>query len=365
MTLCIALIALLLVLGILEGVIHRRNVDKVPIRILVNGTRGKTTTARLIVASLNAAGIRTLGRTTGSEAQYIYPDGTVETFARKRKASILEMKSIFRKASALGVQCVVVECMALRPENQRAMADTLVRPTHVVMTNTFLDHIAEMGGSIEQTAYAMGLSVPKGCNLYVTEPYYDHLDVKLHKVEEEPVPVVSSIPIHASNYALTKALMEDLGCSVSAIAEGAQTIVSDIGLHKQMLCHGGALFVPTFSVNDLTCMDQTVKDTVMSNTGKAIWLVFNNRADREYRILLMDQVLERNRDSICGIYCIGDYPWKVSRHFSRRGFDSRPIDVNGLADEMNRSDPDCVFVGLGNIKGCGEMLLNRILEEGN
>ena len=75
MTIVIAVLAALLVLGVTENMLHRRALERIPIRILVNGTRGKTTVTRTIAAALNAAGIRTYAKTTGSAARRIDPDG--------------------------------------------------------------------------------------------------------------------------------------------------------------------------------------------------------------------------------------------------------------------------------------------------
>jgi len=41
-----------LIWGIIEHINHQKRVDSIPIRIHVNGTRGKSTTTRLIAAGL-------------------------------------------------------------------------------------------------------------------------------------------------------------------------------------------------------------------------------------------------------------------------------------------------------------------------
>jgi UDP-N-acetylmuramyl tripeptide synthase len=72
----LTLLAVLLVLGGLEGIRHRRNLRHIPIRIHVNGTRGKSSVARLIAGGLRAGGIATCAKTTGTEAAMILPDGS-------------------------------------------------------------------------------------------------------------------------------------------------------------------------------------------------------------------------------------------------------------------------------------------------
>ena len=65
----------LFVLGVLENALHQRNVEKIPIRIHVNGTRGKSTTTRLIAGILRQAGYRVVAKTTGTAARLIFEDG--------------------------------------------------------------------------------------------------------------------------------------------------------------------------------------------------------------------------------------------------------------------------------------------------
>ena len=60
----IALIGLLLVLGIIEFKVHTNNLSKIPIRIHVNGSRGKSSVVRLIAAGLRSGGLKTIGKTT-------------------------------------------------------------------------------------------------------------------------------------------------------------------------------------------------------------------------------------------------------------------------------------------------------------
>jgi len=57
---------------------HRRALRSIPVRIHVAGTRGKSTTTRLIAAALRASGRRVVAKTTGSEPRLILPDGREE-----------------------------------------------------------------------------------------------------------------------------------------------------------------------------------------------------------------------------------------------------------------------------------------------
>ncbi|HEY1783916.1 MAG TPA: poly-gamma-glutamate synthase PgsB, partial [Pirellulales bacterium] len=58
------LFALLATLGWIERHLHRRRLDRIRIRIHVNGTRGKSSVTRLIAAGLRGAGLVTCAKTT-------------------------------------------------------------------------------------------------------------------------------------------------------------------------------------------------------------------------------------------------------------------------------------------------------------
>ncbi len=75
MTIVFLLAVAFLLYGIVEYRVHLSNLHAVPIRIHVNGTRGKSSVARLIAAGLRAGGICTVAKTTGSAARYIHPAG--------------------------------------------------------------------------------------------------------------------------------------------------------------------------------------------------------------------------------------------------------------------------------------------------
>lgn len=363
MVIVFTLTAVLLVLGLVEARRHRKNLNDVPIRILVNGTRGKTTLARLLVASLNAQGIRTMGRTTGSEATIIYPDGSVKPIVRKRRARVYELVPFFKEvslessrgvSSGFGpIQCVVVECMALQAENQVAFRDWLVRPTHVFITNTYVDHVPEMGPTRESTAQVLSLCVPRKSALYVSDSFYDGLDAKVVHVCDK-APLEDSV-IHPSCMAMAWTFLEDMGFGIETLQAGVATFVPDKGLLEPFPLRGGGVFVPSFSVNDETCMEETIRKWSSSCGGK-VSVVFNSRKDREHRILLFRNVLSRVCDLVDDVLVIGDYPKKVAFYI---GYGAVSCSVEEVFDKVSSSS-GAVFVGLGNIKGAGEELIGKL-----
>src|SRR5260221_12187209 len=77
---------------------HRRNLRAIPVRIHVAGTRGKSTTTRLIAAGLRAGGLRVVAKTTGTEPRLIRPDGSEAAWPRRRPPSVREQTRVFAEA---------------------------------------------------------------------------------------------------------------------------------------------------------------------------------------------------------------------------------------------------------------------------
>ena len=237
---------------------HRKNVERIPLRILVNGTRGKTTVTRIITYALQESGMKTVGRSSGSSLEIIHSDGKVEKVERRRRANIREMIPFFRLALEEKAEAVVVEDMALTEENQRVLRDNLVKPDIVVITNTYIDHVPEMGRTTEETAWCLSRSVPSSALLYATEDYYQKYSSNVRKVEEEAPPSSSPIPLHPSTWAIAKRVLLDLGGKEETILSALNRLPEEIGLMKEIALSSSSILIPTFSVNDRECMRLTI-----------------------------------------------------------------------------------------------------------
>jgi poly-gamma-glutamate synthase PgsB/CapB len=151
----------LLLLGAAERVARDRAWRDIPIRIHVNGTRGKSTVTRLIWSALAEGGITTLAKTTGTAARVLLPDGREEPVRRRGPANVREQLAFLRRARRLRARAVVVECMALDPALQAATEHEMIRATIGVITNVRLDHAEVMGDDLTGIARALANTTPR------------------------------------------------------------------------------------------------------------------------------------------------------------------------------------------------------------
>ncbi|HNV36826.1 MAG TPA: poly-gamma-glutamate synthase PgsB, partial [Rectinema sp.] len=233
----------LAIAAIVEYKDHCARLKAVPIRILVNGTRGKSTVTRLIAAGLAAAGLRVYAKTTGSAARIILPDLSEREIRKhgtaKRRPSIMEHKWFVREAHRAGAQAIVAECMAIRPETIGVLETRLAHSTIGVITNVRLDHLDTMGTELESIAEALGESIPDRGKAFVgSEGMGEYIQAVLSRMAAQRgselifVPSAEETqalhrdflyPVHAQNLALALAVCDACGVSCQIALRGMQS----------------------------------------------------------------------------------------------------------------------------------------------
>ena len=94
---------------IIEFYVHQRVLRRLPIRIHVNGTRGKTSVARLIAAGLRASGMRVYTKTSGTIASVTDEYGKEYPVFRFSQPNIIEQLRVLKRISRYKPDAVVVE----------------------------------------------------------------------------------------------------------------------------------------------------------------------------------------------------------------------------------------------------------------
>src|SRR5690606_13777510 len=85
---------LIIAFGMWELAVHRARLERIPIRVHVNGTRGKSSVTRLIAGALREGGFRTCANTTGTLPRMILPVGREVPVFRPSKANVIEQVRI-------------------------------------------------------------------------------------------------------------------------------------------------------------------------------------------------------------------------------------------------------------------------------
>jgi len=138
----------------------------------VTGTRGKSSVVRLIAASLRESGLAVAAKTTGSKPIIIFPDGSEKEIQRRGSPTILEEKEVLKDAVNSQAQALVLELMSIHPESLYTESVQILRPNILVITNVRLDHLVQMGTSMEEIAASFSSSISDNCTIFIPKEEY-------------------------------------------------------------------------------------------------------------------------------------------------------------------------------------------------
>jgi poly-gamma-glutamate synthase PgsB/CapB len=374
---CLLLFVLYLVC---DRVALDRRRASIPLRIAVTGTRGKSSVTRIIASILRENGMRVIAKTTGSQARIVLPDGGEVEVRRRGIPSIVEQKDLIRRAAQLKADCLVAEIMSIHPENHYVESRQIIQPHIVVITNFRSDHTEAMGKTPEEIAAVYCLDISEKATVFVLErDSRPSIDARIENAAGTLVKVpegISSRLQHlapeaarrefADNLDLACAVAQHLGIAESTICKGIMKSRQDLGKlrvwkYRPDDSSRACYLVNGFAANDPESSLQVigvVKNRLPPAAHQWVGLL-NLRADRADRTA---QWIEALRGGMFGclsrIYVVGPHAGIVGRTVKcARALRSRqPRDM--MRSIMAESDDLSVIVGLGNMKGAGELLVN-------
>ncbi|ALB01841.1 capsule biosynthesis protein CapB [Francisella persica ATCC VR-331] len=233
--LIVGVFAVLCVYLIIENIVHNISIKSIPIRIHVNGTRGKSSVARLIAAGVRAGGYRTIAKTTGTLARYIDVDGSETPVFRIGFSNITEQVKIMFKARRAKADAIVIECMALQPLLQSLCELKLVKATHGVLTNARPDHLDIMGPTERDVAKALAATVPVKAKYFTAEDI--HLDFFEYACKDRGTELIAATAQDAekiSDEEINKFVYSEFKINVAL----ALKVTDDLGIPREIALKG-------------------------------------------------------------------------------------------------------------------------------
>lgn len=370
--------------GIIENIFHQKRLKDIPIRINVNGTRGKSTVTRLIAAGLRAGNIHTVAKTTGTAPMLILPDGNEIPIIRKGQPKISEHVWVTKKAHKEHAEALVVECMALEPENQNIYEHMLVKSTIGVITNIRSDHTEVMGPEIKDIAETLAITVPKnGIMVTVDNPYIDIIKNKCrnHKTVlhiADPCEIDDAelsqfgYTSFADNVAIALKVCMLSGVNRTVALKGMLEAKPDPGtiqIIDTFIENRKLHIVNAFAANDVQSTKE-IWDTLISPAIPSfdkILLVVSNRFDRPQRVKeLSEMAVTLPVDSI---FYVGDLSSLAFRYTPPERPYSPEIRLikqrnprkilSCIANTLQKNESAILFL-VGNTKGVGNMLTDYL-----
>jgi len=370
---------------------HRKNLARIPVRVHVNGTRGKSSVTRLIAGGLRAGGVRTFAKTTGTMARMIRPDGTEVDVYRVGHPNIIEQTRIVRRAVEHGAHAMVIECMAVMPELQPITELRLIQSTVGVITNVRADHLDVMGPTVDDAARALGQTAPRDGHLFTAERQRAGILEEIARARGTVVHVTDERDVgaddlagfsyleHAENVALALAVCAHLGVPRATALAGMQAATPDPGVLRSYTVRSGdkqVTFVNAFAANDpdSTLLIWSRLGLDHPEPGVRRIVLANCRDDRLQRSGQIAELIARRLPAdhavVTGLgtelvtYQAVRYGLPASRISDLGGLDAEQVyeRVLGLVEDR------AMVVGIGNIVGLGEEIVlhfkNRAVHHG-
>jgi poly-gamma-glutamate synthase PgsB/CapB len=374
--------AIMLVLGIVEQRRHFRNLDAVPARILVNGIRGKSSITRLTAGALRGGGLRVVGKTTGSAARYIYPDGSeIPVYRPFDVANVAEQISVVRQAVLERPDALVLECMAVDPSLQQINQEKLARSTIGIVSNVRADHLTEMGPTLEDVARSLCRSMPRRGICITSEAVWwsvlqqeaERRQCKLlyanaASVTDEEMAAFTYFTFK-ENVAIALEVARLLGISRDDALRGMWASDPDPGVLSVASYEVGGKhlrFANVFAANDPNSTLLNVHTLVERRAIQPpIYTLINCRPDRIERNAQMGKLVPELRSE--KLFVVG-HPTRSASRAVPRGWDGELIELGGddrhpreiVSRVLDEIDVEASLVAVGNIHGQGEQLLDYL-----
>jgi gamma-polyglutamate synthase len=365
-----------------ERLVLDARLGRIPVRVGVTGTRGKSSVARLVAGAMRESGTRVLAKTTGSRAVLVLPDGSEREIMRRGLPTVLEQKRVVRLAARLGARALVTEMMSVREECLSAESKRIIRPGVLVVTNVRLDHVDLMGETRDEIAACMAAAFPRKGIVVVPEeelrPVFveqaKRLGARLVVVREDPAPAAGPLmgpaaKIQAKNLLLALEVARVLGVEDSAALRGMAGAKPDFGSLRAWDAPDDGTgrplgFVNAFAANDPDSTREALAgildDPALSD--RTLLGLLSLRWDRGDRTVQWARAFEEGAFDMFGpVALIGGQ----ARAFVRRMRRS-PAGRNGRFIVLDERSPERIFqrlaalasgpalvVGMGNIGGPG------------
>ena len=376
------LVFALCIAGILEHQLHLKSLSLIPLRIHVNGTRGKSSVTRLVAAGLREGGLKTFAKTTGTAPRVIDSNGKDRIIHRLRLPSIGEQVKLLSYFSVQKPDAVVIECMAVQPQYQWIAEHKMVKSHIGVITNVRPDHLDEMGPTEEDVAHSLCNTVPVNSVLITGEDQKPDILKKVAKqngttfIKSEESSVQKNeldgfnYMEHPANIAVALDVCKQAGVNRSTALKGMHKVQPDVGALVAWdldINSKNIRFVNGMAANDpvSTLQIWNFISERFATDKETTCIFFNSRDDRPVRTM---QMIELTFEKIKPDYFFvrGDKVKKIIDTFGKTSPKTK-VEVIGLEkpleniiSNLKNLPNNSLIYAIGNQVGAGQEILEKV-----
>ncbi|MBW7888153.1 MAG: poly-gamma-glutamate synthase PgsB [Bacteroidetes bacterium] len=379
MNIVLVLTLFVAVLLFVERFSLQRLLNNIPLRIHVNGTRGKSSVTEYLAIALRGSGKHPFAKITGVIPTQIFPNGRKNEIQRRGTPRVQEQLRMIRRAVQERADSLVLECMSVAPEYQK-IESQILQPHISLLTNIRDDHFEQMGKSDEEHVEALRSALREGSIVFTRdEEHFPQIqqyasDRKIKAVLAPPLEEAFSkrLPssLHADNIALTLSVCEYLNIDKEQsfqkiIAENLELLppVIHFTINKKIV-----IFHNAFTINDVVSTNSFVENKLTASSEVKQFIVFNTRNDRPLRTqelaIWMSHLTAEPNFILCG-----NHSRFAERELKKNNVNQTRItiwdritnkDVRNFLDK--ESTQNIIMFGVGNIADGGFKILRCVKE---
>lgn len=374
------IIALIVLIGllVLEAAVYHRSVQRIPLRIHVNGTRGKSTVTEYLAEALRQPGRVTMGKITGVIPTLII-NGRRKHIERHGNARLQEQFGIIRRAGKQGCDHLILECMSIDPELQKTEASFFC-PHLYIITNLRDDHREVSGPAKLSYMDAICQAIPPGCTVLTSET--EQFERIATAAARKRCPVVrandelpdilceTSLPpnVIRENLALALTACRLLGTDPSVAANRLLDLIRQQPPRLLEVDPAkGISFLNGFDSND-TASAEIFLDQCRSMSGKfrALIVILNTRPDRPGRTRLFTEWIP-GIPGLTHVFVSGGHRINAMRQLRSAGMDKAQVtglhgrDIRNIQSIIVETTSERTLIfGVGNISGDGFRIVEAL-----
>lgn len=315
---------------------------KTSVRVLVTGSRGKSSIVRFLHAAFQNAGLDTYARITGAVPRELAPGGD-RTISRSARAHVEEMRW-WLKCVPADADAIILENSAITGELQ-SLAGQWLKPDVTVLSNVLPDHQEIWGPTKDGAIEVLTNGIPtRGKLILPAGLKEDGYLLELLK-RRSCLPVFAGpadgvkVEYQAANLGLALCVTEQMGLDPTRALSAMQAVEPDSFDFQVVQC-GGAELALAFSANDIS--STRVLFQSLCWTEQETRLIYNHRTDRPARFTSFVDWLSKHpwRE----VLIIGDKPRK-------RPASTRYLDIRDGEELLQLFQPCDKVFGCGNVAG--------------
>jgi len=351
---------------LVEAAILRHARRGIPCRIVVTGTRGKSSLVRLLVAGIRATEPSTWGKITGDAPLLLLPDGMESVLARRGPARVHEQARLLITCRRQGVRCLVLESMTISPEAMLAEM-RLVDPTLVVVTNVRDDHRETLGDDPDGQRTAYLAALPESCRWLTPDADLLAFAARSGRCRASLVGLTTAEQqddrdrnsVASEMLATAEAVLTELGWNTESARQAMKAVAADLVPPPRKVPFLGheVRLLDAFSANDLQSLAQLWAGWRRDLRDEQPWSVLlSTRADRPLRTRQFCHWLA-GRPDVGTIHVAGNHRWTAARLLRQKGVAVRELNSDPMAAVAGTGaagpGDQGVLVGMGNAQGVG------------